>query len=240
MSEAVTSAEYQHHENEITRLEVKLDQLIADLSGAFDATAQSEVKVQVRKVQDTLEECLDRARVCAEEQESDSVRGSLLAKLQKHSVQFAQVNGRVRRAMVEAKARRDESKAKEREQLMGATSWESVQSAKLRGTSGAGKALAKSAEVTEGLQRLRNALAADMERTAATSTVLASSSKVIDSTQKETGTIDSRLSRAKGLLMRIGQRNCTDLSLVVFGMVIFVSVVLYIAKRRVYDKFLVA
>mmetsp|Transcript_34196 Transcript_34196/g.66820 ORF Transcript_34196/g.66820 Transcript_34196/m.66820 type:complete len:239 (+) Transcript_34196:65-781(+) len=238
MPEAVSSAEYQQHENEITRLEVKLDQLIADLSGAFDSDAQAEVKVQIRKVQDTLEECLDRAKLCAEEQESDGLRGSLLAKLHVHTAQFEQVNGRVRRAMVEAKARRDETRAREREQLLGATSWESVQSARLRGSTSTGKALAKSAEVTEGLQRLRNALAADMERTAATSSVLDASSKVISSTQHETGTIDSRLSKARNLLMRIGRRNCTDFSLVIFGILIFLSVVLYIAKRRVYDKFL--
>ena len=69
------------------------------------------------------------------------------------------------------------------------------------------------------------------------SQTLDSSSKVIASTSKETGTIDGRVSKARSLLVRIARRNCTDFTLMVFGILIFVSVVLFIAKRRVYDRF---
>jgi hypothetical protein len=42
--------------------------------------------------------------------------------------------------------------------------------------------------------------------------------------------------RGRTLLARIGRRNCSDMALVMFGLLVFVSVVLYILKRRVYDK----
>ena len=42
--------------------------------------------------------------------------------------------------------------------------------------------------------------------------------------------------RRRALLVRIGRRNCTDWVLALFGLLIFVLVVLYIAKRRIYDR----
>ena len=78
------------------------------------------------------QERLDRARLCAEEVESDALRGTLLARLQSHTAGFSQISSRVRRAVIGAKSRNDEAKAREREALLGATSWETVTTAKQR------------------------------------------------------------------------------------------------------------
>jgi len=233
----MSETDFNGHLNEVTRLELKLDSSIADLAKAADGEKQLEIKGEIKKLSRALEDRLDRARLCAEEQDSDGQRGAFLLKVNKHAAELESVSARVRRAMLQAKAGLDDAKAREREVLLGGSSWDSVNAVRNRNSAGSSKTLAKSAEVTESLNRLRKSLARDMERTAVASQTLESSSKVIASTQQETGSIDSRLSKARALLVRIGRRNCTDFTLVLFGVCIFLSVVMYIAKRRIYDRF---
>eukprot|EP00288_Rhodomonas_lens_P009299 CAMPEP_0177728258 /NCGR_PEP_ID=MMETSP0484_2-20121128/20787_1 /TAXON_ID=354590 /ORGANISM="Rhodomonas lens, Strain RHODO" /LENGTH=97 /DNA_ID=CAMNT_0019241023 /DNA_START=130 /DNA_END=420 /DNA_ORIENTATION=- len=92
-------ATFQQHHDSLTRLETALDQKVSELSTAIN---QKEIRAEIKDLTSSIQGLLERARVVAEEQESEGEKGVMLDKLARHEKELDRLKGGVRKATLQA------------------------------------------------------------------------------------------------------------------------------------------
>ncbi|KNE63080.1 hypothetical protein AMAG_08246, partial [Allomyces macrogynus ATCC 38327] len=89
-------------------------------------------------------------------------------------------------------------------------------------------------EATKSLKRMTQMMAAELEKSAANMTAFDIQTRLLKSTQKEYSTLTAVLRGSKQLITKLEQRDRTDKIIMAFACLVFLSVVLYILKKRVF------
>ncbi|CAG8604488.1 6924_t:CDS:2, partial [Racocetra fulgida] len=90
-------------------------------------------------------------------------------------------------------------------------------------------------DVTDALRRTTQLMQQEIERSAYSAKILDESSRALKSTYSEYRGFSSVLRGSKQLITKLEQIDWTDRLLILFGLLVFVLVVLYILKKRVWN-----
>eukprot|EP00164_Ancoracysta_twista_P005866 GFYU01008071.1.p1 GENE.GFYU01008071.1~~GFYU01008071.1.p1 ORF type:complete len:236 (+),score=48.32 GFYU01008071.1:118-825(+) len=184
----------------------------------------NDIRVNFRKLGKLIED----TKQVAEEQDKDEDMQSIMRKMEPRELEYDNLTTLLRKAKAQYKVNRQKQEVLEREQLL-AGGEELMR--KRREQIQKDKVLA-SQEVVHGLRRTRQMMANELERTSATLKVLEDSSKTIKETKKEYKTFGAVLRTGRGTITKLFRRNKTDQILITIGVLLFVTVVIYILKRR--------
>ncbi|OBZ86402.1 Protein transport protein sec20, partial [Choanephora cucurbitarum] len=95
--------------------------------------------------------------------------------------------------------------------------------------------LRASSDVTEALKRTSTLMQQELEKSTLSATMLAESSKTLSSTFTEYQNLGSLVHISKRVISQLEASDWLDRLLILFGLLLFSTVVLYIIKKRTWD-----
>ncbi|CAG8531334.1 12885_t:CDS:2 [Cetraspora pellucida] len=143
----------------------------------------------------------------------------------------------IRRAVLTSKQNIEREAKIEREMLLGRVDGRNSFAFEMRRRNFTSEdALLHSAsDVTDALRRTTQLMQQEIERSAYSAKVLDESSRALKSTYSEYRGFSSVLRGSKQLITKLEQIDWTDRLLILFGLLVFVLVVLYVLKKRVWN-----
>lgn len=215
--------EIMQHEMKIHKELVRLEHDVSD----FD-TAHL-VNTEVNRYLHELQQLIDGITQRAEEQDRESDKLAVLAKLKLHSETLLSFRGRLRKANVSFKLNQEKLVAAQRSQLL-ATKEEALE---FRAKQSRESAKEISASISEGLRRTRQMMANELERNTHTITALDEQSSTLLSTDTELKSMGGITRRGDNTLNKLQRRDFTDRILILLAFILFLVIVAYIWNARV-------
>ncbi|CAG8743037.1 948_t:CDS:2, partial [Gigaspora rosea] len=184
-----------------------------------------------------LEKWIEDIKQTADEQEREKDKQTILHRLQRNEEQYKQLQASIRRAVLTSKQNIEREAKIEREMLLGRVDGRNTFAFEMRRRNFTSEdALLHSAsDVTDALRRTTQLMQQEIERSAYSAKILDESSRALKSTYSEYRGFSSVLRGSKQLITKLEQIDWTDRLLILFGLFVFVLVVLYILKKRVWN-----
>ncbi|KAI8137242.1 Sec20-domain-containing protein [Fennellomyces sp. T-0311] len=203
--------------------------------------ARHDVASQIKSDLQQLEADIKAIRELAEEEDEESSKAHILHRLLQYETQYRQLHTSSRASLWRSKKRLDEETQKMRQELFGGLrnddkSFTEQFELKQRRNRGHDESLLRaSSDVTEALRRTSTLMQQELEKSAYSTTMLADSSRSLRSTYSEYQNFGSLMTISKKLVGQLEAADIWDRLSLLFGLFIFVMVVLYIIKKRTYD-----
>ncbi|KAG2223497.1 hypothetical protein INT45_001245 [Circinella minor] len=187
-----------------------------------------------------LETDIKAIRELAEEEDEESSKNQILNRLTQYETQFRQLQTTSRAGLWHSKKRLDEQTLKMRQELFGGLkkdkSFTEQFELKQRRNRGHDESLLRaSTDVTEALRRTSTLMQQELEKSTYTTTMLADSSRSLRSTHSEYQNFGSLMTISKRLVGQLEAADWWDRLSLLFGLFVFIVVVIYIIKKRTYD-----
>ncbi|CAM0139876.1 unnamed protein product [Umbelopsis sp. WA50703] len=202
-----------------------------------DIAVQQELASLVRDQVRTFAHVIQGLRQLADEQDTESAQQNVLERYSLGEKQL-KLQASSRKALLESKKRADEQAKRDREMLFSSKAGRNMEQYELkdrRNTSQDQSLLRASNDVTESLKRTSTLMQQELERSAFTTTVLADSSRTMSSTHSEYQNFGSLLTLSKSIITKLETSDWLDRIMLMLGLLFFLSVVIYIVKKRTWD-----
>ncbi|RIB28304.1 Sec20-domain-containing protein [Gigaspora rosea] len=221
----------------INRRQLDLETKVTQLKNVITLTAQQELYSDIRDGVKDLEKWIEDIKQTADEQEREKDKQTILHRLQRNEEQYKQLQASIRRAVLTSKQNIEREAKIEREMLLGRVDGRNTFAFEMRRRNFTSEdALLHSAsDVTDALRRTTQLMQQEIERSAYSAKILDESSRALKSTYSEYRGFSSVLRGSKQLITKLEQIDWTDRLLILFGLFVFVLVVLYILKKRVWN-----
>ncbi|CAG8561789.1 35949_t:CDS:2 [Gigaspora margarita] len=221
----------------INRRQLDLETKVTQLKNVITLTAQQELYSDIRDGVKELEKWIEDIKQTADEQEREKDKQTILHRLQRNEEQYKQLQASIRRAVLTSKQNIEREAKIEREMLLGRVDGRNTFAFEMRRRNFTSEdALLHSAsDVTDALRRTTQLMQQEIERSAYSAKILDESSRALKSTYSEYRGFSSVLRGSKQLITKLEQIDWTDRLLILFGLFVFVLVVLYILKKRVWN-----
>ncbi|KAI8378982.1 Sec20-domain-containing protein [Blakeslea trispora] len=227
----------------LSRLAAECQRQIERLDQVDSITVQKEVADLIKSTLRRLEQDIEAVKHLADEQDRETTKLSVLNRLGEYENQFRQLQVNARQSILRSKKKVDDEEKKNREALFGigrtdGKSFTEQYELKQRGVQ-RGKhdeaVLRASSDVTEALKRTSTLMQQELEKSTLSASMLAESSKTLSSTFTEYQNFGSLVHISKRVITQLEASDWLDRMLVLFGLLLFSSVVLYIIKKRTWD-----
>ncbi|CAG8496559.1 12044_t:CDS:2 [Funneliformis mosseae] len=162
---------------------------------------------------------------------------TILQMLRRNEEQFKQLQSSIRRAILASKQNIDKEAKIEREMLLGRGDGRNLEAFEMRrrNLTSEDAILHSASDVTESLRRTTQLMQQEIERSAYSAKVLDESSRTLKTTFNEYRGFSSVVRSSKQLITKLEQSDWTDRLLILFGLFVFILVVVYILKKRVWN-----
>ncbi|CAG8534860.1 4936_t:CDS:2 [Ambispora gerdemannii] len=242
------SLEILRHFETINRLQLDLEASITNLTNVTELSEQQEVSSLIRVGVKDLGKLIEGMKQLAEEQDRDKDRQAILQRLRRNEDQYKQLErvfvnslyttnrlqASLRRAILTSK-QNIEREAKLQLFALGEGRKGEAYEMRRRNLSSDDSVLRATDDVTKTLQRTVQLMQQEIERSAYSAKSLEDSSRILKSTYNEFRGFTAVVRGSKQLITKLEQSDWTDRLLILFGLFVFILVVLYILKRRVLD-----
>ncbi|CAG8637666.1 13500_t:CDS:2 [Rhizophagus irregularis] len=156
--------------------------------------------------------------------------------LHRNEEQFKQLQVSIRRAILTSKQNIEKEAKIEREMLLGrGHGKQEVFEMRRRNLTSEDTLLHSASDVTESLRRTTQLMEQEIERSAYSAKILDESSRTLKTTFNEYRGFSSVVRSSKQLITKLEQSDWTDRLLILFGLFVFLLVVVYILKKRVWN-----
>ncbi|KAI9595182.1 Sec20-domain-containing protein [Syncephalis fuscata] len=236
-----------HEEDEqltdLSRRALTIEQLISALHAPVDtatelpsatmlAAEQRDLAATARTQLRQFERAITDARELAEDEDREQDRIALLRQIDRHDAHRKQLQTALRKATLEGKRKADAHARFEREALLGSSGANNGLSNNRRVQSTEKAMMRASSEVTESLRRTTQLMQAEVEKSSLNATTLEDSSRLLRAAHGEYRGLDTVLRTSRQVLTRLERGDWTDRLLILFGLFVFLLVVLYVVRRR--------
>ncbi|CAG8686064.1 9961_t:CDS:2 [Racocetra persica] len=221
----------------INKRQLELETKVTQLKNVIALTTQQELYTAIRDGVKELEKWIEDIKQTADEQEREKDKQTILHRLQRNEEQYKQLQASIRRAVLTSKQNIEREAKIEREMLLGRVDGRNSFAFEMRRRNFTSEdALLHSAsDVTDALRRTTQLMQQEIERSAYSAKILDESSRALKSTYSEYRGFSSVLRGSKQLITKLEQIDWTDRLLILFGLLVFVLVVFYILKKRVWN-----
>ncbi|KAH8553206.1 Sec20-domain-containing protein [Umbelopsis sp. PMI_123] len=203
-----------------------------------DITVQQELAAVVRDQVRTFAHIVQSLQQLADEQDAQSSRKVVMDRYNQGEKQLKSLQASSRLALIESKKRAEEQAKRDRELLFSSRAGANMDQYELlpRGSKGQDESLLRASNnVTEALKRTSTLMQQELEKSAFTTTVLADSSRTVSSTYSEYQNFGSLLNLSKAIITKLEASDWLDRIALLLGLLFFLSVVIYIIKKRTWD-----
>ncbi|RCH94669.1 hypothetical protein CU098_005119 [Rhizopus stolonifer] len=222
----------------LSRLAAECQRQIERLNQVDSITVQKEVAELIKSSIRCLEQDIQQL---AEEEDKEASKLAILNRVGEYENQLKQLQVNSRQAILRSKKRVDDQEKKNREALFGSRNgksfteqYELKQRNVQRGKHDEAL-LRASSDVTEALKRTSTLMQQELEKSTISASMLAESSKTLSSTNMEYQNLGSLVHISKRVITQLEASDWLDRLLLLFGLLIFSSVVFYIVKKRTWD-----
>ncbi|CAG8537989.1 7892_t:CDS:2 [Ambispora leptoticha] len=228
------SPEILRHFETINRLQLDLEASITKLTNVTELSEQQEASSLIRGGVKSLGKLIEDMKQLAEEQDRDKDCQAILQRLRRNEDQYKQLQASLRRAILTSK-QNIEREAKLQLFALGEGRKGEAYEMRRRNLASDDSILRATEDVTKTLQRTVQLMQQEIERSAYSAKSLEDSSRTLKSTYNEFRGFSAVVRGSKQLITKLEQSDWTDRLLILFGLFVFILVVLYILKRRVLD-----
>ncbi|CAO3624479.1 unnamed protein product [Mucor hiemalis] len=228
----------------LSKLAAECQRQVERLYHVDSITVQKEVADLIKSNIRCLEQDIEVVKQLAEEEDREASKIAILNRLGEYENQLRQLQVNSRQSILRSKKRVDEQEKKDREELFGVgrringksftEQYELKQRGAQRGQHDE-SVLRASSDVTEALKRTSTLMQQELEKSTFSASMLAESSKTLSSTYTEYQNLGSLVHISKRVITQLEASDWFDRLLLLFGLLLFCSVVLYIIKKRTWD-----
>lgn len=211
--------------SQASSLELKLNSMIEELrqsSGEIKDTQYH--NKQIRETFNQLRAKIKSLESHIRESKTDDEREQVKKMVEWHSSQINELQKTLQRSNLMLKRVQDD---RVRDELLNSSTKESTRLRKKEDSS-----VQATSAITESLVELRQQLATGLKSSEETLKTLVHSSNVLSDSHTEMKTVGSHIDISTRLISKFGRREIVDKLLIIGGLVLFFSVVLYILKKR--------
>ena len=216
--------------DKLNKLEISIENRIEHLrNGNASSIKVNEDVNDVRKSLEELEQSIKEASWTAEELDEGRERAELIERLKEKKVHLKKLEIRLKQAILQAKRNANENDVRDREELL--------RGGNVKQRNHFGKedsALKASIEVTKTMKQTLAQINQQIERNTQIGMQFESSSNVLRRTKETYGTFQAVLGKSKNILHKLNQRDRMDKLLITFAFIVFLLVVLFIIKQRIW------
>ncbi|CAG8596093.1 748_t:CDS:2 [Paraglomus occultum] len=218
----------------LNRKQYELETKVTALKTITDSTRHQEYTTELRNGVKELTRQIEDLKQLADEQEKVKDRDAILQRLRRNEDHLRTLQVSIRRATVASKQNIDKLA---RSELLELADGKKNDAAELRrrNPNSEDAILHAANDVTESLRRTTQLMRQEIERSAYSAKVLDDSSRTLKIAYTEYRTFSSLVRGSKQLITKLEQSDWTDRLLILFGLLVFVLVVLVILKKRVWD-----
>ncbi|KAI9313280.1 Sec20-domain-containing protein [Dichotomocladium elegans] len=213
---------------------------IARLSVVDSIRLREETASQIRDNLREIEQDIKAVQQIADLEDEETTRKAILSKLKEYDTQFQQLQSSSRTSLWGSKRRLDMQEQQMRMELFGRqrdgdNDYEQYE-LKSRRNRGQDESLLRAhTDVTDALRRTATQLQQELEKSSISTDILADSSRSLHLTYTEYQNFGSLLTISKRLVGQLETADWIDRLSLLFGLLVFITVVLYIIKKRTYD-----
>ncbi|KAI8647206.1 Sec20-domain-containing protein [Parasitella parasitica] len=229
----------------LSRLAAECQRQVEKLHHVDSITVQKEVAELIRSSVRCLATDIEVVKQLAEEQDTESSKIKILNRLAEYDNQLKQLQVSSRQAILLSKKRVNDEEKRNREELFGIGSkrmngksfteqYELKQKGLQKGRHDEA-VLRASSDVTEALKRTSTLMQQELGKSTFSASMLAESSRTLASTHTEYQNLGSLIHISKNVITQLEASDWFDRLLLLFGLLMFSSVVLYIIKKRTWD-----
>ncbi|KAJ1965387.1 Vesicle transport protein S20 [Dimargaris xerosporica] len=225
------------HIETLGKNESELTQLIGALSAGVDSLQdQQDLSAIIREQHRNIHKVIQQLKTQAEELDRDADRQACLALLSDHEKHCTRTQQAIRQALLKSKQFLDRRARNERQELLKGASLETVRANELRRRRAAEGSVVLGAanDVTESLRRTTQLMSSEIDHSLTNAAQLEESSTLVRSALGEHQTLSSLLRTSQLVISKLEQGDLTDRLLLLFGLIVFITVVLYILKKRLW------
>ncbi|RGB26689.1 Sec20-domain-containing protein [Rhizophagus diaphanus] len=220
----------------LNKRQLELENKVTQLKNVIILLTQQELAAEIRNGVKELEKWIEDIKEIAEEQETDKEKQVIMQKLHRNEEQFKQLQVSIRRAILTSKQNIEKEAKIEREMLLGrGHGKQEVFEMRRRNLTSEDTLLHSASDVTESLRRTTQLMEQEIERSAYSAKILDESSRTLKTTFNEYRGFSSVVRSSKQLITKLEQSDWTDRLLILFGLFVFLLVVVYILKKRVWN-----
>ncbi|RIA94825.1 Sec20-domain-containing protein [Glomus cerebriforme] len=220
----------------LNKRQLELENNVTHLKNVIVLSTQQELAAEIRNGIKELGKWIEDVKQIAEEQEKEKDKQAILEMLRRNEEQFKQLQVSIRRAILTSKQNIEKEAKIEREMLLGrGHGKQEVFEMRRRNLTSEDALLHSASDVTESLRRTAQLMEQEIERSAYSAKILDESSRTLKTTFNEYRGFSSVVRSSKQLITKLEQSDWTDRLLILFGLFVFLLVVLYILKKRVWN-----
>ncbi|CAG8620659.1 3323_t:CDS:2 [Paraglomus brasilianum] len=217
----------------LNRKQYELETKVTALKNITDSATHQEYTADLRNGVKELARKIEDLKQLADEQEKAKDRDAILQRLRRNEDHHRTLQVSIRRATVASKQNIDKLARSELLEL--AEGKKSDIELRRRNPNSEDAILHAANDVTESLRRTTQLMRQEIERSAYSAKVLDDSSRTLKTAYSEYRSFSSLVRGSKQLITKLEQSDWTDRLLIIFGLLVFVLVVLVILKKRVWD-----
>ncbi|KAG2194650.1 hypothetical protein INT47_002334 [Mucor saturninus] len=227
----------------LSKLAAECQRQVERLHHVDSMTVQKEVADLIKSSIRCLQQDIEVVKLLAEQEDREASKMNILNRLHEYEKQCRQLQVSSRQAILLSKKRVDDQEKKDREELFGlgkkngksfTEQYELKQRVAHRGQQD-DAVLRASSDVTEALKRTSTLMQQELEKSTFSASMLSESSRTLSSTYSEYQNLSSLVQISKRVITQLEASDWFDRLLLLFGLVLFSSVVLYIIKKRTWD-----
>ncbi|KAK9762740.1 Vesicle transport protein S20 [Basidiobolus ranarum] len=226
------ATEIQRLYDQLDKSELEIERLLTKLNNSNSVFENQQLSQEIRDKFRLFGKAIERIRLISDEQDKEEERRNMLSKLERHEEHQKQLQVAIRKTILTAKQNIERQTRLEREYLLkDAHKASELRQRNMRNNDGV---LRTATDVTDSLRRTTQLMSQEIERSAYSAKVLDDSSKMLRSTHNEYRGFNSVMRASKQLITKLEQSDWTDRLLILFGLLVFMLVVLYILKKRLW------
>ncbi|ORX95899.1 Sec20-domain-containing protein, partial [Basidiobolus meristosporus CBS 931.73] len=226
------ASEIQRYYEQLDKSELEIERLLTKLTNSTSVFENQQLSQEIRDKFRLFSKAIESIKLISDEQDKEEDRRSLLNKLERHEEHHKQLQVAIRKTILAAKQNIEKQTRLEREYLLkDAHKAIELRKRNMRNNDGM---LRTASDITDSLRRTTQLMSQEIERSAYSAKVLDDSSKMLRSTHNEYRGFHSVMRASKQLITKLEQSDWTDRFLILFGLLVFMLVVLYILKKRLW------